>query len=285
MPARRVLTLALQPYDRTQPLINGTVSIPDVYVISTPPRTSVEGVVNGSFDIGEMPLARYLFLREQGEPFTAIPVFPDRLFVQQYVFTRPDTGIKELADLKGKKVMVSGYFITASFWHRAMLAEQGVAPQDIDWYTFYPERDARMKPPADVKTTFMSAEQLGVSRLLDGSVDALMLEATPPITREQSSQIVRVNQNVASVQREWYEKNRFHIAVHIIAIRQAVVDERPEIIDELCRGFDQAKQQTYTLLQNERYISLPFMRTYVDEARELFGDDPWAYGYLSLIHI
>jgi 4,5-dihydroxyphthalate decarboxylase len=279
MAERRIMTLAVQRYDRTQALINRTVAIPDMYVLGTPPRTSVEGVVNGNFDIGEMPVARYLFLREQGEPFTAIPVFPDRLFVQQYIYTRPDTSIKALADLKGKKVMVSGYFITASFWHRAMLQEQGVQPQDIDWYTFYPERDARMKPPSGVKTTFMPAEQLGVNRLLDGSVDALMLEATPPVTRDQASQMVQVHPDVAKVQREWYRKHKFHIAVHVIAIRQSAVDERPELIDELCKGFDESKALAYNVLQNERLTSMPLMRTYIDETREIFGDDPWPYGY------
>ena len=89
------------------------------------------GVLKGYFDAAEIPLARLAFVVDQGDPVKGVPVFPDRLFVQQYVYVRTDSDIRTLADLKGKKVHVPGYFITASFWHRALLKEAGVDPNEV----------------------------------------------------------------------------------------------------------------------------------------------------------
>ena len=117
------ITLAIQRFDRTAPLEGGMLSPRDVTVLFVPPRVSVEGILTGDFDAAEMPLAHYTFLKDIGDPYTAIPVFTDRLFIQQYVYTRPDTGITSPGQLRGRRVLVPMYYMTASLWHRAMLEE------------------------------------------------------------------------------------------------------------------------------------------------------------------
>jgi len=277
--SRRTMTLAIQRFDRTAALHTGRVPIDDVFVMHAPPRTSVEGLASGTFDAAEMPLARYVFLRERGEPLTAIPVFPDRIFVQQYVLTRPDSGIRSPADLRGRRVLLPGYFITASLWHRGMLKDDfGILPQDIEWRTVSPERDPRMRPPAGVNASQVPKTELDTEQLLNGTVDAMMMESTQLVPPGQENNVVHVHRDVETVQREFYRKTHFHPIVHIIAIRQQAADERPELIAELCEAFDQAKEAAYRALQNERLTSLPFMRTYLNETRALFGDDPWPYG-------
>ncbi len=277
--SRRTMTLAIQRFDRTAALHTGKVPIDDVFVMHAPPRTSVEGLASGTFDAAEMPLARYVFLRERGEPLTAIPVFPDRLFVQQYVFTRPDSGIRSPADLRGRRVLVPGYFITASLWHRGMLKDDhGILPQDVEWRTVSPERDPRMRAPAGVSVSQVPKTELDTEHLLNGTVDAMMMESTPLIPPGQEHNVVQVHRDIENVQRDYYRKTHFHPIVHIIAIRQPAVDERPELVEELCQAFDQAKAAAYHALQNERLTSLPFMRTYLNETMALFGDDPWPYG-------
>ena len=81
MASRRVMTLAIQRFDRTAALHTGNITIGDVAVMYVPAGTGVAGLMRGVFDAGEIPLAHYVFLRDIGAPFTAVPVFPDRLFV------------------------------------------------------------------------------------------------------------------------------------------------------------------------------------------------------------
>ena len=278
--ARRTMSMAIMKFDRTQALLSRAVDVPDVLVSQAHPRVAVEGFVNGIYDAAEIPVARYFFLKAHGEPVTAIPVFTDRIFVQQYAFTRPDSGIKSPADLRGRKVMIPGYYLTSSIWHRGLLKDNfGVEPHEVEWVTFYPERDPRMSPPEGVKVTHVPAERMGIRLLLDGTVDALMLETTGPMEGDEPDRIVPVYQNVNEVQREWYRQTHFHPGVHIIGVRQSAVDERPEFLEELCHAFDKARALTYKVLQNERQTALPMMRSYLNDSRALFGDDPWPYGY------
>ena len=279
MPSRREMSLAVLRYDRTLPLINGTVKIPDVFAMETPSRTSVEGIVSGLFDAAEMPLARYLFMRERGDPVTAIPVFPLRIFPHQYMFTRDDARITSPADLRGKNVMVHAYFITPSIWYRGILKEDyDILPADVTWHHFWPDRDGRMRIPEDVQTIYTPSDNFGVDRLLDGTVDCLMLDTTPTVPEAFLDKVVRVFPDVATVQKDWYRRLGYNVAIHVIAVRQDAVDDRPTLPEELCAAFDEAKSVAYTAMQNEWAIGLPLMRTYLDETRELFGDDPWPYG-------
>lgn len=278
--ARRQMTLATQYFDRTAAFAGGLVSISDVHVMHAPPPVSVEGLLNGTFDAAEMPLARYLFLRDRGEPYIAIPVFPDRIFIQQYVYTRPDRGIRSLADLRGRRVALPQYFITASLWHRGILQdEHGIDPREIEWITTGPERDPRMHVPDGVKVTLIAGPHLGAERLLDASADCLMTEGTPVVADTDRARFIRVHPDSAGLQRDFYRRTGVHTIVHVVVIRQQAANERPELPAQLCAAYDQAKAVAYRRLQNERMTSLPLMRSYLDETTALFGHDPWRYGF------
>jgi len=274
-----MITLALQRFDRTAALHTGTVTIDDAMVMQVPPGTGVAGVIDEIFDAAEMPLAHYVFLRDIGAPFTAIPVFPDRLFIHQYVYTRPDTGIHSTGELRGRRVLVPQYFMTASLWQRGILKEEhGILPEEIQWHCTAPERDKRMRFPERVKVVVNLGPHLGVERLLDGTVDCLMTEGTPLLAEEDREKILRVHPDVHTLQRDFYRKTGFHIIVHVIVVSNKAVQERPALLEELCRAFDQAKEVAYRQLRNERMTSLPLMRSYLDETIAMFGNDPWPYG-------
>jgi 4,5-dihydroxyphthalate decarboxylase len=117
-----------------------------------------------------------------------------------------------------------------------------------------------------------------IELLLDGTVDCLMLEATPTAPAGAEEQLVPVYPDVYTHQREYYARTHHHPAVHVIAVRREAVEERPELLTQLCEAFDRAKAATYSALQNERLTGLPFMRAYLDDAMSLSGDDPGPYG-------
>jgi len=105
-----------------------------------------------------------------------------------------------------------------------------------------------------------------------------MTEGTPQVSPADRERVVRLHPDAPAVQRDFFRRTGFHPIVHIIVLRREAVDRRPTVLDELCEGFDRAKQSAYALLQNERTTGLPLMRSYLDETLELFGDDPWPYG-------
>ena len=275
----RIMTLAIQRFDRTNALHTGSVTIDSMMITHLPPMTCSMGLINGTFDAAEMPLAYYLFLHDQGTPLIAIPLFPDRIFVREYVYTRPDTGIISLKDLRGRHVGIPRYYITASLWHRGILKDDyGIRPHEIEWHTTSPEIDPRMNIPQDVRVVVSPGSYLGIDRLLDGTVDCLMTEATPLIPHDKLGNVVQILEGDHEPKQAYVHKLGFHSIVHVIVIKKDAIKERPQLPQELCDSFDKAKQSAYQLLQNERTTSLPLMRSYLNETIELFGLDPWPYG-------
>ncbi len=280
MPALRPITLAIQRFDRTAALHTGKVPVRNVTVVVVPAGTGVAGLVGGVFDAAEMPLAHYAFLRDQGEPFSAIPVFPDRIFLHQYVYTRRDAGLQSPEDLRGRRVAVPQYYMTSSIWHRGILKDDySVLPEEIQWTTTSKERDSRMGFPKGVNVAVSPGPHWGAEPLLDGTVDCLMHEGMPMVPENRRHQLIRLYPDAHSLQREFYRKTGFHVIVHVIVVRKEVLEMRPGLPDELSVAFDQAKQCAYDLLQNERMTSLPLMRAYLDDTVQTFGEDPWPYGF------
>ena len=274
------MNLGVLRFDRTAALIDGRIGADNVNVINVPGgKAGVQGFLGGSLDAADIPFARYVFLKSIGEPITAIPVFTDRLFQHQYIYTRTDTGIDGLGDLRGRRVMCApSYFSTPSFWHRAMLQEEhGIEPHEIEWFAAFPESGG-MRLPENVKVTHSPASMLGLERLLDGTVDCLMTARTAFVPEAHRNLVKRVIPDVMERQRAWVADTGYFPNLHVVAVHKKALEVRPGFAEELCRAFDQSKDLAYRLLQDERMTSLPFMRAYLDDTVATWGDDPWPYG-------
>jgi 4,5-dihydroxyphthalate decarboxylase len=137
--------LALSHYDRHIPLFDGSVQADgvDLQVLevgqSNPLKHGQDRhermLQNGEFDICELSLSSYLIAKSRGMPFTAIPVFPRRLFSLSQMWVNVNTGITSPRDLIGKKVGLSTFQTTLSVLAKGDLqTEYNVPWRDIDWY-------------------------------------------------------------------------------------------------------------------------------------------------------
>src|SRR3990170_3141856 len=115
--AKLKLTMALSHYARHIPFFDGTVVPKDVDLTvlevgqSYPLKHGVDRhermLQKSEFDICELSLSSYLMAKSRGMPFTAIPVFPRRLFSQSQMWVHVDSGIGSPKDLIGRKVGLS----------------------------------------------------------------------------------------------------------------------------------------------------------------------------------
>jgi 4,5-dihydroxyphthalate decarboxylase len=89
------------------------------------------------FDAAEMSFSTYANLVSRGDDrYIAIPFFPSRSFRHGDIYVHRDSGISQPADLRGKKVGIPQYQMTAAVWQRAFLQyDYGVLPREIRWYT------------------------------------------------------------------------------------------------------------------------------------------------------
>jgi 4,5-dihydroxyphthalate decarboxylase len=153
------LTLACWDYDRTRALIDGSVAadgIDLVYLNQPVEETFFRMLRYREFDCSEMSLSSYCAsLHSERPPFIAIPVFPSRYFRHSCIFVSAKSGIRQPADLKGKRIGVPEYQMTAPVWIRGILSDDyGVKVTDVQHLSGgeeEPGRDEKLKinvPPS-----------------------------------------------------------------------------------------------------------------------------------------
>ena len=92
--------IAFWDYDRTRPLVDGTVKINGVDGIfhAAPIVTEIfHGMIADlSFDVSELGFTYFLrTFRDGKSPFVAIPVFPNRAFRHSAIFVNKTSGIEK----------------------------------------------------------------------------------------------------------------------------------------------------------------------------------------------
>ena len=108
-----------------------------------------------------------------------------RVFRHSGIYVRADSGITKPEDLKGKRIGVPEYQITAVVWMRGIMQhEYGVQPTDIHWWSGgqeEPGRDERtpLKPIPGLDLKPIGKEQTLVQMLRDGELDALFTARGP----------------------------------------------------------------------------------------------------------
>src|SRR6201992_42651 len=169
------LTIACGRYDRTQALIDGRVEPEGVdltFIPLRPGETFWRMLNHGEFDDSEMSLSSYTILRSDGDTrVIVIPLFPSRVFRQSAVYLRADSKIETPRDLKGKRIGVADYQMTAAVWGRGFLkSDVGVVREAVTWGLGRPVRT--IKPPAGIRIEAMPAETTLEAMLERGEIDA-----------------------------------------------------------------------------------------------------------------
>src|SRR5262245_44191864 len=181
--AKLQLSIAMGNYDRTRALYDGSVQIDGVdpvYMLLNPEEMFFRAMRSEDFDITELSFSSYLVKHSRGEcPYIAVPVFLSRAFRHTSIYVRKDR-IKRPEDLKGRRIGLPEYQLTANVWARAILQDDyGVRPEDVSWVrggSGTPGRPEKIKLtlPPGVKLE-PAPEGTTISELLDrGEIDGFI---------------------------------------------------------------------------------------------------------------
>ena len=132
------ITIACGNYDRTKAIIDGRVKVEGCTVNYLPlyPEEIFHRMFKfAEFDVAEMSFSSYIRTVSVGtSEYIGIPAFVSRLFRHSGIYVRADAGIDKPEDLRGKRIGLPEYQITAVVWMRGMLQhEYGVKPSEIHW--------------------------------------------------------------------------------------------------------------------------------------------------------
>lgn len=285
------LTLACEEYDRTDALREGKIQpegINLIYLSLSPQETFWRMTRHLDFDVAEMSLAAYIIAKSRGENrIIAIPVFPSREFRHSAIYINVNSKIVKPQDLRGKKVGVPEYQLTAVVWARGIIQnEYGVSPEEIDWFTGGQEEAGREERIELKKPPGVSIEPIPKGRTLsgmldEGELDAVMTPLLPSVFARRSPRVRRLFQNFREVEREFYKRTGVSPIMHTLSMKTSLYEKYPWISQSLYKAFCQSRDEAIKRLYdtNALRITLPWVVAEVEEEEATFaGGDIWPYG-------
>jgi 4,5-dihydroxyphthalate decarboxylase len=282
------LTMALSHYDRHLPFFDGSVQAEeiDLHVLevgqSNPLKHGQDRhermLQKGEFDICELSLSSYLMAKSRGMPFTAIPVFPRRLFSLSQMWVNVDAGIRSPQDLIGKRVGVSTFQTTLSVLAKGDLqAEFNVPWRKMDWIVSK-EEAVPFKPQAGVRIEIVPAGTKIGAMLEQGEIAALMVPHPPPQALRGSPKIRRLFADPKQEEIKYFRKNGYYPIMHLLAFKEEALKKNPWIATSVMTAFEKAKQACMEYYDDPNWSRFIWGRHFFEEERQAFGDDPWPNG-------
>ena len=283
------ITLACEAYDRVAALASGQVQVEGCRTKVIPLHAEelfLRTLAHHEFDVSELSLSSYMLAVSRGNfHYIAIPVFPSRTFRHSAIYIRPDSGITTPQDLKGKRIGVPEYQMTAALWARGMLSDcYGVRAQDICWRSGGLETPGRtekipLRLPEGFEVLSIGAGE-SLSSLLDlGELDAVV-SARAPSCFDRNPGVVRLFPDYRAAEKAYFSQTGIFPIMHVAVLRRSLVERHPWLASSLFKAFCQAKVACLPALAEGGALSvtLPWLVAEYEATIDLMGPDYWPYG-------
>lgn len=287
------LSVAVGDYDRTRPLIDGTVQIDGVDpVIMTlsPEEIFFRAFRDSPFDICELSLSSFTVKTAAGDcPYVGVPAFVSRAFRHTSIYVRRDR-IKRPQDLKGGRIGVGEYQLTANVWARALLAEHGVSRSDVVWVRGGLEEPGRLEKvavtlPPDIRLE-ATPEGTTLSRMLaDGAIDAVISPRAPSV--HGKGHVGWLFDDPTEAAKDYYRRTLIFPIMHLVGVKRELAERHPWLPATVLKAFAAAKAMAAAHLADTSAtkVTLPFVEERLGEAQALMGADFWSYGLAPNRHV
>lgn len=287
--AKLQLSVAMGDYDRTRALLDGRVQIDGVdpvYMTLYPEEMFFRAMRSQDFDICELSFSSYTVKTAQDNcPYVAVPVFLSRAFRHTSLYVRKDR-IRTPQDLKGRRIGLPEYQLSANVWARAILQDDyGVHPEDVTWVRGgietpgRPEKIALTLPPG-VRLEH-APEGTTISEMLDrGEIDGFMAPRPPSAQALANPDIGWLFDDPTAVAKDYYRRTGIFPIMHVVGIRKTLCNQHPWLPMAVFKAFSQAKDAALEALSDTSAtkVTLPFVEEQLKAARETMGTDYWSYG-------
>ena len=283
------LSVAVRDYDRTRPLSDGLVQIDGVdpvFMALDPEEIFFRAFRRAEFDICELSMSSFTVKTAQGAcPYVGVPAFVSRAFRHTAIYVRTDR-IKKPSDLKGKRIGVPEYQLTANVWARAILHDDhGVTPADIRWIRGGLIEAGRLEKisitlPEDVKLEDAPPGRTLSSMLEAGDIDGVIGPRVPTPFERGHPHVGWLFADPVAAAKEYFKRTGIFPIMHIIGVRRELAEQHPWLPAAVLKAFERSKAIALEKLSDtsSTKVTLPFVEEQLIGARKLMGEDFWSYG-------
>jgi len=284
------ITLACWDYDRTRALLDGRVQAEGIRMRFLPlkmPESFFRMLRHSEFDVSEMSLSWYVRTHFwEPRPFVAIPVFPSRMFRHGSIYVNAKSGITSPEQLRGKRVGIPEYQMTAGVWIRGILADRHDVPVNSVTYLtgglFEAGRtELPMDLPKDIQVRPIAADQTLSEMIESGEIDALYT-AEAPATYGRSRNVRQLFDDPTAVEERYFRDTGIFPIMHTVVIRRELYEKERWIARSLQKAFEEARRLALDELRETvaLKITLPWLHEHVEHTAAVFGtNDFWTYGF------
>ena len=307
------LTIGFSDNPRVEPLKDGTVKPQNIelgFVTLDPSTLFQRNLFYDEFDVAEMSISETLLARERTDgkkwDWSALPIFLSRGHHWPYLYVNTAPGIASLADMKGKRIGVPDYDMTAALWFRNTLKDlHGIEAKDNIWF------NGRTKAlshggalgldragPTGVTHHWLTVDQTLDVMLDRGEIDACT--AIRPSSRVTAGDATVIDRwggtQIASNPRlrklladdgkavvfEYYRKTGFFQANHHVIVQNRILRDHPWVALELFDAFRRSKEVAYDRARRYASAYLYFQGKDREEQAGIIGADPYPLGLRAM---
>ena len=280
--AKLQLSVAMGDYDVTRGLIQGEVvpqGIDLVPLTYRSPHRHWRMLVHEEFDVCEMSLGAFVTLVGRGDDrFVGLPVFPQRRFRHGYVFVSGAADVDVAADLRGRRIGIRNWEVTAGVYLRGILADHHGLPLDSVEWVAQDASDIDARPPAGVTLTRVESGQRVTDLCARGELAGLIYPDIPDEVHEGSGRIRRLFEDPRAEEERYFQQTGIFPIMHVVVARREVVAQHPWVCRELMEAFRESKELAMDRMRDPRTVSLAWFRWLVEREREVLGTDAWDDG-------
>jgi 4,5-dihydroxyphthalate decarboxylase len=283
------LSVAIGNYDRARALFDGSVQIDGVdpiFMTLPPEEIFFRALRTADFDICELSMSSFTVKTAAGNcPYVGVPAFVSRAFRHNSIYVRTDR-IKRPEDLKGKRVGLPEFQLTACVWARIFLEhDHGIKPSDVIWVRGGIDDPSRpekitIKLPPGVRLE-NAPEGKTISQLLEsGDIDGFIAPRVPRLAGKKNPNIGWLFPDPIAAGKDYYKRTGIFPIMHVTGVRRTLVEQHPWLPAAVLKAFEQSKAKCLEELEDTATskCTLPFVDEQLKAAREMMGHDFWSYG-------
>ncbi|AUW57188.1 4,5-dihydroxyphthalate decarboxylase [Sphingobium sp. SCG-1] len=288
--AKLRLSIASAAYDRVAALRDGRISVECCdhdHLVVGHEQMFQRAFQFAEYDVSELSMSSYLVsLARDDSPYVAVPVFLSRLFRHSAIYLNADAGIVRPEDLRGKRIGVPEYQMTAALWARGLLDDEyGVPPSAMEWFQGGLHETGRAEKlklnlPDDIRIRSIAADRTLNDLLASGEIDALISARAPRAFLQGDGSVTRLFPEYRGEEQAYFRKTGIFPIMHVLGIRRSLVEEHPWLASSVYDAFVRAKLAADDWLSDVSAlrVTLPWLGAELDETRAAMGRDFWPYG-------